>query len=595
MYYIDKYIKFNRRNFTRAHMGPPILVFIAFFGITLWSWVDLKQNIQQEKSQILTNNTDNTAQAIIDRFNSYEDVLRAGAGLFGASDNVTRSEWREFINSFDLPNSYPGIQGIGYIKNFGPEEIEAHQAAIRTEGIENYTIRPADPRPNYTSVVFIEPMSEKNQSVLGYDMQTEDKRATAMHMARDSGKVGLSDKVTLIQEVNDQQETQSGFVMFMPIYINNLSLADTASRQANLDGYIYAQLRAGDLLSGILNDDNPNFGFRIYDSPSSGDNSLIYETASFNRIAADKSRQMTSQTIQLANKQWLIESAVNPEVISGRERNRPAATLWGGVLFSAFLAIFIHLLLVNRSRVLADKEKKEIEYAKDELLALASHQLRTPATGVKQYIGMLREGYGGKISPRQRQLLDKAYSSNERQLGAINDMLFVARADTGNINYNKQKTDLSALLNDIVDEQLGVIKSRQQNLIQRIPARPIYAEVDGQFLRMAVENILSNASKYTPEDGQITVSLKKRSKTIELIVADNGVGVSEKDYPLLFQKFSRIPNDLTNKVSGSGIGLYLAKKVVEAHRGNISFNSTPGEGSVCVIILPIKIKSKKKL
>lgn len=570
-------------------MGPPILVFVAFFGITLWNWIDLKQNIQQEKSQILSSNTENTAQAIADRLNSYEDLLGAGAGLFSASDNVTRSEWRDFINSFDLANRYPGIKGFGYIQVFQPNEIDAHQALVRSEGLSEYNVHPPGPRESYTSVVYIEPMSEKNQTALGYDMQTEPKLAEAMRIARESGKLSLSDQVTLIQDSKDQDKPQPGFVMFVPISSDNLPYPDS------LNGYIFAQLRADNLLSGILNDDNPSFGFRIYDSDQPDAKSLIYETASFNRIASDKSRQMTTQTIQLANKQWLVESAVNPEIISGRERNRPATTLWGGFLFSIFLAIFIHLLLVNRSRILADKEKKEIEYAKDELLALASHQLRTPATGVKQYIGMLREGYGGKISSKQRQLLDKAYSSNERQLRTINDMLFVARADTSNITYNKYKTDLAALLQDIVDEQLGIIESRQQILIRRIPTRPVYAEVDGQFLRMAVENILSNASKYTPEGGQISVSLKKRSKTIELIIADTGVGVPEKDYPLLFQKFSRVPNELTNKVSGSGIGLYLAKKVVEAHQGNISFKSTPNEGSVCTVILPIKIKSKKKL
>jgi signal transduction histidine kinase len=206
---------------------------------------------------------------------------------------------------------------------------------------------------------------------------------------------------------------------------------------------------------------------------------------------------------------------------------------------------------------------------------------------------MLREGYAGKLSKEQVRYLDKAYASNERQLSTINEMLFVARADAGNIELIRERFDLTSLIRDTLEEQSNAIKERRQVLVMKIPEQKLFIYADARYVRMAIENVLSNATKYTPEKGTITVTLKHNKQDAQLIIKDTGVGVSKKDYELLFQKFARIPNELTNKVTGSGIGLYLARKVVEAHNGSISFTSEVGKGSTCTIKLPIR-KGKAK-
>jgi signal transduction histidine kinase len=213
-------------------------------------------------------------------------------------------------------------------------------------------------------------------------------------------------------------------------------------------------------------------------------------------------------------------------------------------------------------------EQAEVQSAKDELLALASHQLRTPATGVKQYIGLLREGYAGELSEEQRTYLDKAYASNERQLGTINEMLVVAKADTGHLELTKEAVDVNQMMRDIVEESDTHIKSRDHNFKLYLTESPVYCFADRAYLRMALENIASNANKYTPDGGTITVTVLRKKTNVHIVVRDTGVGVSKKDFPMLFEKFARIPNELTRKVGGSGIGLYLAKKIVDEHRGS---------------------------
>lgn len=317
-----------------------------------------------------------------------------------------------------------------------------------------------------------------------------------------------------------------------------------------------------------------------------GQRTPLYRSDNFDEVNSDSTAMTRATVIETASAKWEMLGAMTTESVSSARRSRPAGVLWGGTLFSFVLAGFIYLLLANRVQVWAEREARTLESAKDELLALASHQLRTPATGVKQYIGMLKEGLVGKLTPMQEEIVDKAYESNERQLTTINEMLFVARIDAGQMNLKKRRFDMRALVADIVDEQTSAIELQHQRCTVNLPNKPVYFRGDSQFIRMAFENILSNASKYTKPGGKINVDLSVTRKTLKFRVADTGVGVSDADKHLLFLKFSRIPNELTGKVSGTGIGLYLAKKIVDSHSGKLQFESQPHKGSVVTISLP---------
>lgn len=228
--------------------------------------------------------------------------------------------------------------------------------------------------------------------------------------------------------------------------------------------------------------------------------------------------------------------------------------------------------------------------AKDDFLALASHQLRTPATGVKQYLGMLKEGMAGPLSDLQIKLINKAYDSNERQLNIINELLFVARADSGQIKLNQDPISLNRLIEDIFEEQQLSFRNKNQICNIKLPRKDVMFSGDEQYMRMAIENIVTNASKYTGEGGKIEIALSEDGSKTIIEISDNGVGIDEEDRHLLFKKFSRLENELSAVVNGSGMGLYLAKKVVESHNGKIEFHSKKGVGSRVKFILPSNAK-----
>jgi len=234
-----------------------------------------------------------------------------------------------------------------------------------------------------------------------------------------------------------------------------------------------------------------------------------------------------------------------------------------------------------------NEELEAISRSKDEFVALASHQLRTPATAVKQYIGMMLQGYVGDISDEQTDVLAKAFESNERQIQIINQILSAARADTGRLVLTSMPIDLRALVQGVVTDMVASLQQHGHTFTLNLPNRPVRVAADLGYLRMAIENVLHNANVYTPKGGRITVKLTQVDKRCTLDIQDTGVGIRKADLGKLFVKFSRIHNPLSVEAGGSGIGLYLTAEIVRLHGGTVEVNSSLGKGSTFAISLPL--------
>lgn len=221
----------------------------------------------------------------------------------------------------------------------------------------------------------------------------------------------------------------------------------------------------------------------------------------------------------------------------------------------------------------------EINRSKDEFIALASHQLRTPATAVKQYVGMILEGYAGQITPEQKRFLQSAYESNERQIQVVNDILRVAKLDLKKISLKRIETDLGSLVESILHDAASTFKGRDQHITYKKPSKPVNALVDTEYLRMALSNIIDNASKYTPQGKDITITVASAKNVAVVTIKDSGVGIAKHDMAKLFKKFSRIDNPLSVRVGGTGLGLYWSNEVVELHGGKITVDSELGVGT----------------
>lgn len=246
--------------------------------------------------------------------------------------------------------------------------------------------------------------------------------------------------------------------------------------------------------------------------------------------------------------------------------------------------------LRQQARLLRQQQEQlmQVNKAKDDFISLASHQLRTPATGVKQYIGMILEGFAGELPDNLRPFLAKAYESNERQLAIVNDLLQVAQLDAGTIRLQRTPTNLSGMLLSIVSEQSAKFSQRRQTLQYGPRGSDVVVSIDAGRMRMVFDNLIDNASKYTPENRTVTVGLEHTPDEVLVRIKDQGVGIAPEDIDKAFQKFSRVANSRSELVGGSGLGLYWAKQIVDLHDGAIDVHSKPGEGSEFVVRLPNK-------
>jgi PAS domain S-box-containing protein len=228
----------------------------------------------------------------------------------------------------------------------------------------------------------------------------------------------------------------------------------------------------------------------------------------------------------------------------------------------------------------------EIDRLKSEFISIASHQLRTPATAVKNFIGLLREGYAGELTEEQHHLVDQAYISNELQLEIVNNLLYAARAENEQVRLKLIQGDLVDLIKTCIEEQSDVMKERSQKLVANLPDHKVMITMDRQFIRMLIENLLTNASKYTPDGGKIIAELIVDPYFVTLKISDTGVGISHADRQKLFQRFSRIDNELSTVRGGSGIGLYLVKRIADLHNYEIKVASEVGKGSTFKVTIP---------
>ncbi|MDB5168343.1 MAG: sensory box protein [Candidatus Saccharibacteria bacterium] len=244
------------------------------------------------------------------------------------------------------------------------------------------------------------------------------------------------------------------------------------------------------------------------------------------------------------------------------------------------------LIAANRLLKHQHVELEALNNVKDEFVSLASHQLRTPATGIKQFLGLLLEGYAGPLTEQQMAYIQKAYDSNERQIDLVNSLLRTAQIDAGKVILDKSFVTLRTIIDEVVENMREVFTARRQNVEvhEAQPLSNIY--IDSSRVRMMLENLIDNASKYTDNDGRIVITLSETKAYVDISIQDTGVGMAEKDLKRIFDKFNRIPNRLSDNVGGTGLGLYWAKKIVELHKGIIKVRSQEGEGTEFLIRLP---------
>ncbi len=233
----------------------------------------------------------------------------------------------------------------------------------------------------------------------------------------------------------------------------------------------------------------------------------------------------------------------------------------------------------------------EINNMKSEFVSVASHQLRTPLTGIKWFGELLLKGKAGALTPDQKDFIQQMFDSNTRMINLVNDLLNVSRIDTGKkFTIEKKPVDLVPIVQSLFTELVAVAEQHTVTL-KRAADFPteLMLTVDGEKIRQVIQNLLSNAVKYSKENGvvEITCDTSKKTKII-FSIKDTGLGIPAAQQPRMFEKFFRADNVQTKETEGTGLGLYIAKAIVEGHGGEIWFESQENVGTTFYFSLPRK-------
>ncbi len=237
-------------------------------------------------------------------------------------------------------------------------------------------------------------------------------------------------------------------------------------------------------------------------------------------------------------------------------------------------------------------KEKIVDEMKSEFISIAAHQLRTPSSGVKWALEMILGGEMGKVPRQASEYIKKAYDANEQMVELVRDLLNVSHIEKGKFAYKFSRVDFEKMLSDIIDaskitasqNNIKIIFLKTKNKISQVA-------VDFEKMKLAIQNLINNSIKYSKPGKRVVVELDygtKDEKFIYITVRDKGIGISKKDQKSLFSKFYRGDNAKKLQTEGSGLGLFIAKKVIEVHGGKISLDSEIGKGSVFYVKIPIK-------
>lgn len=243
----------------------------------------------------------------------------------------------------------------------------------------------------------------------------------------------------------------------------------------------------------------------------------------------------------------------------------------------------------------ANIQLKRLDQAKSDFVSIASHQLRTPLTVIKGYISMMLEGSFGELGDQEQDSLEKVYESNERLIRLVEDLLNISRIESGRIKYSFDSLQFSDFVGKIVEELSGYAKKRGLRLRLTLPKEKLpLVEFDKEKIRQVVMNLIDNSIKYTRQ-GTIKVQVTRKEKVVQFCVADTGLGMRPADKSHLFKKFSRGEGMFLVNTEGTGLGLYVAKQMIDAHGGKIWASSRgEGLGSTFCFTLPISRRQKDK-
>lgn len=575
----------------RLHTVASWLSLILLALLTVAAWRATDRYVYARIEERFRTDVRQTAGEIEQRLQEYRLALRAVAGLFKATDGaVTPAQWDAYINGLALEKHFPGVHGVGYAKLLTEGEVPAHIAALRAQGLGDYTLRPAGERASYAPITYLSVYDGLAPVGLGFDMLTEPTRRAAMEKARDSGDAAVSGPVL---QPPDTANPRRGVLLYQPIFRAGAPTDTVEQRRKAIEGFVFSPLRLENLLRNVQHPTQSNIHIQLVDADDPSPGGPLLELGDPGDIGTDAPPLSTALPLQMAERTWLMYARAGSFYVLPTESYLPPLIAVGGGVIDILLFIVVNSLLSQRRRAeeLAQEMTAELQQKNRDLeqfTNVLAHHLQEPVRLIYVFTQRLAKIMGDAKSSDAALCLDTILAAAARERALLRDVqLYLS---VGQEHANSRSS---------VKQSVEAACRHLSALIARTEAEVIIGEgrevaVPGNQLLELFMALIGNALVHTRPDQAPKIHIACRNINpawVEVTVSDNGPGVAEPNRERVFKIFERLtgaaaPNDLRHS-SGNGIGLALSRRVVEAVGGRIRIEASETGGAAVRFTLPI--------
>jgi signal transduction histidine kinase/ActR/RegA family two-component response regulator len=550
----------------------PLLVLAAILAVTYQLWQQEWRNIERETRTNFDFRTREAIMRIEQRMRSYEQVLHATDGLFQAAGKVGRDQFHGFIDNLQLKGNYPGIQEVGYC---------SLQPGAGKE-------RPRCP------VIYLESVTGAGQKALGYDNFADVVRRDAMQLARDTGKVAISNKVKLLDE--DAGAAQTGMRMYLPVYRKGALILGADDRRANLTGWVYATFDLDTLTESLIGPRGAEVAVEVVDDATLPEGNELFDSDR-DRVGGESAVRLLndSRSIDIGGYTWTITVRSLPDLVSPLVIGKTRLIANAGIGAAIGLSFFTWFFMRGRSRALLSAQKlierdamltaataqaEAANASKGRFLAAVSHDLRQPLQSLLLLTSVLKRRHGDTASASIIKPMEASIFALKELLDSLLDL---SKLDAGAVTPNPQPVLLADLLERLDNEFRTQIEIKGLRLRVRSPRRraPANAAVltDPALVMAILRNLLSNAANHT-RSGGILVGCRLRASLVLIQVWDTGAGIPAAELDNIFEEYYQLNNPGRDRALGLGLGLAIVERISRLLGHPVRVRSRYGKGSV---------------
>jgi signal transduction histidine kinase len=513
------------------------------------------------------------------RLETYVNALVHAKALFSTADHIDRETFHRYVNELRIFEKYPGTSGIGYIRKLKNTDLRSHLAELHREGFPEYKVWPLG-REVYFPIVYYEPLNEVNRRLMGYDTSAEATRRAAQDQAAETGSPAISPKIALVRDAHLGKIP--GFVMYAPIYRHGAEVETVEQRKQALAGFVHSTFRATTFFEALLkqNPVSSPIAFDVFDGDSTAPEDLLY---SFRSNIQGTSFLTETRQIVFGGRAWTLRFRTLPGFVSNLTRLGPLIVFMGSLIVILSLAALISAVQAREQaeRKLNEEVRKALQ-VRDEFMSIASHELKTPLTSLKLQLDMAKQYANRDPVKAIQQMINVGSRQVSRLTNLIDELLDVTRIESGKMIFRFEQIDLAQMADELVQRYRNSFRNSGCEIALVAP-KPVIVEGDSFRLEQVLINLLTNSMKYG-NSRPIELKVEEKDGNAVVSVKDQGIGIPENKLSLIFQRFERVSD--TAKESGLGLGLYITRKIVDAHQGHIDVESEVGKGSVFTVTLP---------